>query len=113
MNIDRAKDMMRSVAGNRKRWGKLGGFGEYHQDDIMEALVLVYEGGYLDFDGTDLLGMKAELTKANRQTAAANARATKFQNQVAGRDDRIKELVVALEESENVRASLELQLDQA
>jgi hypothetical protein len=112
MNINEARNMVREVAESRQRWGKHAGFGPYHEDDVMDALILVYEGGFLDLDTAALTEMKEKVTLAHRQAGAAKARAEKYKGQVDSLNARIKELVVALEDSELQKAGLEQQVRQ-
>lgn len=113
MNIDKAREVLETIAHQRKQWGKHAGFGPYAEGDCLDALVYIHEAGFLDQDEETVRKLREEKNKANRQTAAANARATKFQNLCDTKDARIKELVVALEESENVIANLRMQLSEA
>lgn len=113
MNIDKARKILVEVAEQRKRWGKHSGFGAYSADDALDALLFVYEGGFLDHDDETVQRLREEKNKANRQTAAANARATRFQSLCDSKDDRIKELVLALEDAETITANLRMQLSEA
>jgi len=113
VNIEKAKIMVKHVASDRKRWGKNADFGSYHQADVLDALVMIHDEGYLDFQGEDFAEMKKALTKANRQRAAADARAKKYHQEVDYLQSRNREIIERLEEKENTIANLRIQLQES
>jgi len=100
MSIERARTILKAVAEQREQWGRHSGFGEYAEHDVLDALVFIHLGGYLDMDNTTVAGLKEEKTKARRQTAAANARAVKFQARAETAEQQVNVLQEALDEAE-------------
>lgn len=82
--LEKAKALIEDIVALQKRWGKHGGLGAHHPDQVLDALVVVHEGGYLG-RGDDAAELRAALTLANRQLGASKAREIKLKS-------RIKEL---------------------
>ena len=113
MSIDKARTILKAVAEQREQWGRHSGFASYAEHDVLDALVFIHLGGYLDMDNTTVAGLKEEKTKARRQTAAANARSTKFQNKAENAQEQIRALADALEEAEKEVCTLQRQLHES
>jgi len=77
LTLDQAKDILAHIVSQRERWGAQYDGGEIGLDAIMEALVVLAQA-----DNESYTDLKEELTKANRQLAAANARETKLKNEI-------------------------------
>ena len=69
--LKNAKKIVAHVAAQRKRWGLLSGFGEYSQEEVLDALMAIHNANILDIDGDDL---REQVTKANRAKGAAVSR---------------------------------------
>lgn len=72
MTLDQAQDILHHIVVQRERWGKQYDGGEIGLDKMMEAIVVIGQA-----DNNELTELRASLTKANRQLAAANARQVK------------------------------------
>lgn len=90
-SLEKALRIVDEVAMVRKRWGKQANF-NYHQSQIVDALVIMRDAyvaadkvahetvtiaAAADIAISEAKELREALTKANRQLAAANARATK------------------------------------
>jgi hypothetical protein len=75
MTPEKAIEIINEVVAMRARWGKQFRTADLNPD-ILDALAVYVEAARLTIDE-----YKAELAKANRQVAAANARATKREKQ--------------------------------
>ena len=75
MTEEQARDILAHIVAQRVRWGVQYDGGEIGLDNLMEALVVLGQA-----DNQAYADLKEELTKANRQLAAANARETKLRN---------------------------------
>lgn len=89
MDLIKAKEMVRDIAENRKRWGKMYDTSCYDVNDLMDALTVL--SNHLDVVSKDLVP-KSELTKANRQLAAAVAREAKAKSKLADAEKLIASL---------------------
>jgi chromosome segregation ATPase len=100
IDLTDAQRICLDVAAHRARWGRMGDGlpSSVRDDELLDALVAIATAGVLDFDVKEL---QEKNVLANRQKGAAEARATKYINQVKDRDARIEELVEALEEAQN------------
>jgi hypothetical protein len=94
--LDKAIRVAIDVADVRAKWGKQARI-PYHEDQIYDALVMLHTA-YRAVGSTetklhdmakravdaeaDVIALRSELTKANRQLAAANARATRVAKRV-------------------------------
>lgn len=99
-SLEKAIAVAESVAEVRRRWGKQAKYG-YSESQIVDALEIML-GGYKDADAaahrmvtvqaaaeiavTEASALRAQLTKANRQLAAANARGLKAAKDESARD---------------------------
>jgi hypothetical protein len=99
MKLLKAKAIAKDVAAERKRWGKLGGFGAYHADDVLDALVELHDAGVLEKDATEL---SKALTKSNRQKAAALAREQGAKKEAANLREMVHELEQRLSAYEEI-----------
>lgn len=88
MNEDDARKIIAHVTKQRLRWGKNYTGDEYTSHTIMDAMVAI--NGALAGVQDDLVP-KADLSKANRQMAAAKARETKLRNQIEDLEQVIKD----------------------
>ena len=77
MDTLKAKEIIKHVADQRVRWGKLYLGDDIPWEQVMDALVWLSD--QLDIMQHDLVP-KADLTAANRKLAAAAARETKLRN---------------------------------
>jgi len=75
MDLDKARQICRDVADEAKRWGKHAGFAGYHQQDVLDALIICHKEGLFD-----LVGEKEARITANKGKGAAEARAKRAQN---------------------------------
>lgn len=85
MDLEKAAKICADVAEDRKRWGRNAGFANYHQSDVLDAMVAVHEAGLFDE-----IGKHEELVLANRQKGAAEARATRAQHKVEALQDELE-----------------------
>ncbi|MHC4371672.1 MAG: hypothetical protein ACYSW8_28995 [Planctomycetota bacterium] len=95
MNLELAKQICTEVGAERKRWGRHAGAGQWRSEDLLDALMCVYEAGLFD-SKID----KDALTKANRAKGAAEARAKRYKGQLDDLNVQYAELVIKLEEAE-------------
>jgi hypothetical protein len=73
--LDKALALLKEIAAHGERWGKHGTIKDFSQIDVMDALIAASKAGCFDGSATQL---KADLTLARRQLAAANARLAKY-----------------------------------
>lgn len=95
--LERARQICESVAAQRARWGRHAGFGEYTADEVLDALMALYEAGGLE-EGIS----RDELSKANRAKGAAEARAKRYKAQLDDANKNVVILTKALEEAETL-----------
>lgn len=74
--LAKAIALLEEIRALRKRWGRSAGAGQHNVHDLLDALDVLYEESNIDGP------TKAELTKANRQLAAAGARAAQAQQRI-------------------------------
>lgn len=79
MTVDQARAMAQQAAIGLKKWGAQYS-PPYAKDQLVEALGVLENAG--NWDGPT----KAELTKANRQLAACNARYERLKNRQSAKD---------------------------
>ena len=77
MDINKAARICSDVAENYARWGKHAGFGDFSQREVMDALILLHNEGVFSYPDEH----EARVL-ANRQKAAAEARAIKYKGQL-------------------------------
>lgn len=94
MTLEQAASICKDVALERIRWGRHAGRAGHRQEDVLDALVAAHEAGLFDS-----VGEKEARVKANRQKAAAEARATKAQNKVEELQEQVEKLKAQLAES--------------
>lgn len=75
LSYAQAVDILNHVVTQKERWGKQYNGSEMGVDTLMDALIV-----FAKADNEQYAELKAELSKANRQLAAANARETKLKN---------------------------------
>ena len=81
MKYERAEEIVRSVVHARKKFGQQAS-PNVLQSDLLDALVVFYEGRPDESDET----LRGQLTKANRQFAALNARYERLRQSVEAKD---------------------------
>lgn len=108
-NLDKAKRIVARVIEQRQRWGKNAGFAEYSEADVLDALVAIADAGFLEFTGEE----HDKIVASNRAKGAAEARATKYKNQLDHANEQIRALTIALEESEDESCQLRRQLEES
>lgn len=98
-DLDKAAEICAQVAADRIRWGKHGGFNQYSEEQVADALVALHNA-----DVFGMQGEKEERIKANRAKGAAEARAVKFklrastlESKLEVANERIAELEKELE----------------
>lgn len=77
LSYAQAVDILNHVVTQKERWGKQYNGSEMGVDTLMDALIV-----FAKADNEQYAELKAELSKANRQLAAANARETKLKKQI-------------------------------
>ena len=77
LSYAQAVDILNHVVTHKERWGKQYNGSEMGVDTLMDALIV-----FAKADNEQYAELKAELSKANRQLAAANARETKLKKQI-------------------------------
>lgn len=109
MKIERAKQVVSEVIEQRKRWGHKLSASDFNPDDLLDALVTIETEG--------VATATADLTKSNRQTAAAKAQASRWHKKMKAaeiladeRGKRIKELKKQIEVLQDVIQQLEARL---
>lgn len=86
MSLEKARLLAQRVAHGRKKYGPQFSI-PYSKEEIVEALALLENNG--NWDGPT----KEQLTKANRQLAACNARLARSTKNLAAADAAIVEIV--------------------
>ena len=94
MDLTKAKEVCAELAELKKRWGRHAGNGQYSDATIREALLCCHEAGLFDIDEKH-----ADVVLANRQKGAAEARATKYKNELDAAQEKLKEALQELEKS--------------
>ena len=92
MNLDKAKQILTHIAGEKKRWGKHydpARDTKYTLSVILDAVAFIAE--QLD-QASDNTVDKAELTKVNRQLAASKARETGLKTKLAKLKEEYEDL---------------------
>lgn len=94
--LNEIRERIEGHVNGRKQWGKrYGKLGELKSvRRLLDDLVYLYDNGFLELDNVD----KAELTKANRQTAAAKAQNAKLTKANQELRDRLESCVERLDE---------------
>lgn len=77
LSYAQAVDILNHVVTQKERWGKQYNGSEMGVDTLMDALIV-----FAKADNEQYAELKSELSKANRQLAAANARETKLKKQI-------------------------------
>ena len=77
LSYAQAVDILNHVVTQKERWGKQYNGSEMGVDTLMDALIV-----FAKADNEQYAELKPELSKANRQLAAANARETKLKKQI-------------------------------
>lgn len=77
LTIEQAKDVLAHVVSQKERWGQQYDGSEIGLSALMDALVVLAK-----HDNQSYMDLKEDLTKANRQLAAANARETKLKREL-------------------------------
>lgn len=77
LSYAQAVDILNHVVTQKERWGKQYNGSEMGVDTLMDALIV-----FAKADNEQYAELKAELSKANRQLVAANARETKLKKQI-------------------------------
>lgn len=72
LTYDQAMDILHHIVDMRLRWGKQYEAGDLGIDTVCDALIVLAQT-----ENEEVASLKEQLTKANRQLAAANARAKK------------------------------------
>jgi hypothetical protein len=86
MTIERARAIVSDVAAQRIRWGKFYDGSEHGWENILDALVVLAKhdnerlAAEAKADEERETAEREEITKLNRQLAAAKARETKLRN---------------------------------
>jgi len=99
MTLEKAAQICADVAKERIRWGRHAGRAGHRESDVLDALRVAHEEGLFDNAGE-----KVARVKANRQKAAAEARATKAQNQVKELQEKIEKLEAQLADSKEKKS---------
>lgn len=92
--LDKARAICESVAKQRARWGRHAGFGDFTPEELLDAVMALYEAGGLEAGIS-----RDELSKANRAKGAAEARAKRYKAQLDDANKNIVILTKALEEA--------------
>lgn len=98
IDIKKAAKMCADVAENYARWGKHAGFGDHSAADVLEAMRLLHNEGVFTYPDEH----EARVL-ANRQKAAAEARATKYKAQL---DEAKAELDALRQEFEDYKQEI-------
>lgn len=77
MDLEKAALICKTIAEDRTRWGRHAGFTSYAQHEVLDALVAIHDAGLFES-----VGKHEEVVLANRQRAAAEARASKYKKQL-------------------------------
>lgn len=77
LTLAQAQDILAHIVSQKERWGQQYDGSEIGLDAIMDALIVLARE-----DNQSYTALKDELTKANRQLAAANARETKLKKEI-------------------------------
>ena len=83
MDLIKAQEIVRDIAVQRERWGKLYDASGTDINVLLDALVCLKD--HIDANADDMVP-KAELTRANRQLAASVAREAKLKAKLADQD---------------------------
>ena len=75
--LEKSTALVQEIVKLRKRWGRSAGAGQYSMHDVLDALVVIFDESNIDGP------TRAELTKANRQLAAAGAREAGYKKRIA------------------------------
>ena len=75
MNIEKAREVVLYVVEQRRRWGSKLSAKDFSFDDLLEALVTIY-----DDSQSNMVAVNEAVVGANKEAGAAKARAKRAQN---------------------------------
>ena len=110
-DLAKAQEIVSNVIQARARWGKHAGFDVYSDQEVLDALVVIGNAGFLEAELGE--NLREALTAANRAKGAAEARESKYKGQLAHAHEQIAVLTEALEEAEDTIHTLEVRLQES
>ncbi len=93
--LGQAQQICDHVAKQRKRWGRHAGFGDFSQEQVLDALVALHEEGMFE-----QLDEALDVAAANRRAGAAEARESKTRKRLENVEAQLTAALARIEELE-------------